>query len=495
MDKSSKLIPSSIIAQCDAAITALSQNNDNMLDALASVDTFLGDNDIQSDAFTSMKNQIQNFFAVINLLRTANQADIDDYNTLKNIVGSEELIGSELLEQLEEAMRQKAANEAYINDCKSATSTTSNSSFLKYTSQLFTDFDTLLSYDNLMIQKIQDKIDLYDEIDSKSANLFQTGTNLRQAAKTALEQISASSISGASYVCPSFATIQSTIISNLSTSASMYTAANAYKQNYLDNTEHDVSILSQNLRNGSLDKDDEDNTYSQRFGRIFSLLNTYDSDIKCFQECTFTWKCFLTVALNPLEYECISQKNSKGLRNPIYIKKSKFDVLDSGNFEISEEYYDKKNKLQENRIATWAKVKDKETGKTMVIVNTHLPLDKQRQLECGQQIKEFCEQQGADGHIITGDFNYDSKGNKDAYNYMTSNGLKDMAIASDKEGIQGDTGITFNDYGNPDKQKRIDFFFGSDSLNSDMYTVIDDKFDGKYASDHYGILNYVSFDK
>lgn len=70
-----------------------------------------------------------------------------------------------------------------------------------------------------------------------------------------------------------------------------------------------------------------------------------------------------------------------------------------------------------------------------------------------------------------------------------------MAIASASEGIQGDTGITFNDYGNPDKQKRIDFFFGSDSLNSDMYTVIDDKYDGKYASDHYGILNYISFDK
>ena len=61
MDKSSKLIPSDIKSQCDAAISALQDNNDALIKTLFSVDTFMMDTSIQSDAFDVMRNQISNY--------------------------------------------------------------------------------------------------------------------------------------------------------------------------------------------------------------------------------------------------------------------------------------------------------------------------------------------------------------------------------------------------------------------------------------------------
>ena len=74
---------------------------------------------------------------------------------------------------------------------------------------------------------------------------------------------------------------------------------------------------------------------------------------------------------------------------------------------------------------------------------------------------------------------------------MTSGVTKDLAISAESEGIQGVTGGTFHDYGKETNPGRIDFFFGSASIVSKMYTVLNDTYDGKYVSDHYGILTYI----
>ena len=66
-----------------------------------------------------------------------------------------------------------------------------------------------------------------------------------------------------------------------------------------------------------------------------------------------------------------------------------------------------------------------------------------------------------------------------------------MALAATKEGNTGVMTHTCHGYGKARDMQRIDFFFGSDSLTSKLYTVVNDKIDGQYASDHYGILTYV----
>ena len=70
---------------------------------------------------------------------------------------------------------------------------------------------------------------------------------------------------------------------------------------------------------------------------------------------------------------CVSKDNNKGLANPIFIKKSRFILLKSGVIQLSAM---SSKTYNENRLASWAKVKDKITGKTLVICNGHLGTEK-----------------------------------------------------------------------------------------------------------------------
>ncbi len=261
--------------------------------------------------------------------------------------------------------------------------------------------------------------------------------------------------------------------------------------------EHEVSVMSQNLRVTAVFDDGWDNFVMNRYGRVETLCNTYDADIKCFQEADYMWRIKLNAMFNEDEYYHDYYKNSKGLANPIYVKKSRFDIIDSGNFMVSDIYEkevtkDGKKEIveYEDRYATWVKVKDKNTGDTLTMVNTHLAFHEDVQIASCNKIIDFVSKCGTDGYLITGDFNFNMH-KTSRYSIMTSKGTKDMAIAATKEGKTGVMSYTCHGFGKAANMQRIDFFFGSDSLTSKMYTVVNDLIDGQFASDHYGILTYI----
>lgn len=495
MDKSSKLIPNDIKAQCDAAISALQDNNDSLIKTLFSIDTFMMDTSIQSSAFDSMRSQITNFFNIINMTRSANLADIDDYNALKSMVGSEELDGAKLLEQLEEAKRQKATTMANLSDANNLASACTDDSTKQHAKRQVANYESLIELDETLINEIQKKIDFYDEVDIKSSSLFETGSNIRKTVLSMIGELTKSTVKSGTYSVPSNIQMANHLM-GLNTKSKAYCTSTAYVSGDFDSIvpEHDVSIMTQNLR-ATQKKDGESNSYMARAPRVYNQVKKYDTDIVCFQECTKTWKSILTVMLNPFEYECVSGYNSKGLSNPIYIKKDKFEILDSDTMVITDEYVSD-GKTQESRVASWAKVKDKETGETMVIVNTHYDAkSKKNQVASSQIIKDKVAELNPDNYIVTGDFNLDSSTNKEAYDIMANNGSKNMAEASRKEGIQGRNEGTFHNFGKipVQERKQIDYFFGSDSLNSDFFSVVNDTYDNQYVSDHNGIVNYFSY--
>lgn len=265
--------------------------------------------------------------------------------------------------------------------------------------------------------------------------------------------------------------------------------------------EHEISALSQNLRLTAVFDDGWDNFVMNRYGRVETLCNNYDADIKCFQEADYMWRMKLNSMFNEEEYYHNYYKNSKGLANPIYVKKSKFDMIDSGNFIVSEEYErevtkDGETKMvkYESRIATWVKVKDKNTGKTLTMVNTHLAFHEDVQIASCTKIMDFVGRCGTDGYLICGDFNFNMH-KTSRYSIMTAGGTKDMAIAATKEGKTGVMSYTCHGFGKAKEMQRIDFFFGSESLTSKMYTVVNDLIDGQFASDHYGILTYIDINR
>ena len=259
------------------------------------------------------------------------------------------------------------------------------------------------------------------------------------------------------------------------------------------NINHEVSVLSQNLRLTAIDEFFTNNSILLRLGRVEELCNRYDADIKCFQECDFTWRTKLGRLFPKDEYFVCYQKNSNGLANPIYVKKSKFDILDSGNILLND-VYTYNGKEYESRIATWVKVKAKDTGDTLTMINTHIAFHEDIQVSSCKKIKEFAQNAGTDGYLICGDFNF-AMDKISRYEIMSKNGSKDMAYAALNEGITGVMSSTCHGFGNAKSYSRIDFFFGSDSLTSKMYTVVNDMFDNGFASDHFGILTYIDINK
>ena len=147
------------------------------------------------------------------------------------------------------------------------------------------------------------------------------------------------------------------------------------------------------------------------------------------------------------------------------------------------------------RIATWAKLKDKATGKIFMAVNTHFDhvgVEARRQgaLLIIQRIKEIVGNQPA---VVTGDFNVNDQ--SEAYQTMTTNEfvLKDAYKMTDKK---SGPAYTFHDYGRvPEAQReKIDFIFVTPQIKV-LNTEIAQNPETKtgYLSDHNPHIALLEF--
>lgn len=154
---------------------------------------------------------------------------------------------------------------------------------------------------------------------------------------------------------------------------------------------------------------------------------------------------------------------TKGEYSAVYFNKKKFDALDSGTFWLAEKP-DSIGMIGWDadcvRICTWAKLKEKKTGKIVMTLNTHLDhigkeSRKQSALLIIEKIKEIVGNQPA---IVTGDFNVTDQ--SDAYATMTTNEfvMKDAHKIAEKV-----TGVNYTFHGftrvPQERRKKIDFVF------------------------------------
>ena len=154
---------------------------------------------------------------------------------------------------------------------------------------------------------------------------------------------------------------------------------------------------------------------------------------------------------------------TKGEYSPLFYRADKFEVLESNTFWLSQ-YPDSAGFVGWDgactRIATWAKFKDKATGKIFMGVNTHFDhvgVEARRKgaLLIIQRIKEIVGDKPA---VVTGDFNVTDQ--SEAYQTMTTNEfiLKDAyKETTQKVGAN----YTFHDFSRlpMNEREKIDFIF------------------------------------
>ena len=242
------------------------------------------------------------------------------------------------------------------------------------------------------------------------------------------------------------------------------------------------------------------NNWEYRKDSVASFIRNQDLDIVGMQEVLHNQLVDLKTRLPEYAEIGVGREDgkTKGEYAPIFFKKDRFEVLDNNTFWLSQ-YPDSIGFIGWDgactRIATWAKMKDKQNGKIFMAINTHFDhvgteARRKGALLIIEKIKEIVGDQPA---VLTGDFNVNDS--SEAYNTLTTNSfvLKDAhKEAQTKEGVD----YTFHNFGRiePSSCEKIDFIFITPNIKvSNSYIPEEAKQEGKFLSDHNPEVVQISF--
>lgn len=175
--------------------------------------------------------------------------------------------------------------------------------------------------------------------------------------------------------------------------------------------------------------------------------------------------------------------------NAVFWRKDKYTAVDKDTFWLSEtpDTQSKYDGAGCNRICTWVLLRETETGKLLLHMNTHLDNASSEAANFGARLIMQCMQALSEKYpqaqiVLTGDF----KQNRGmaAYNAVAAELSDTLSAFPDR--ADG----TYQNRGETDRSEPIDFIFVSDDFNTLNYEILDDIPEG-YVSDHYGV--YAEF--
>ena len=220
----------------------------------------------------------------------------------------------------------------------------------------------------------------------------------------------------------------------------------------------------------------------ERAKMLRRLLRRYDADVVGLQEVTPVFEKELA-KIGRYEMALKYRAENEQEATPILWNKERFERVHQEFFWLSEtpEVSGKGFGAQYIRIATLLVLRHKETGRKICCLNTHLDGGAAGEKAIAlirEKLAPYCDMPV----FVTGDFNMEigSKG----YRAM----IEEFCDAR-LEAAPLDHTPTTNDFGDPMMPARIiDFvFFRGEQAKALSYRVIDERPQGKYISDHYGI--------
>lgn len=253
----------------------------------------------------------------------------------------------------------------------------------------------------------------------------------------------------------------------------------------------EITVISYNIRMGVAK--DGTNSWEYRYPAsammiedqkpdIFGVQEAYDFQVKYMDEYC---KGYKSVGVGR------EDGKSKGEHMSIFYNKKKISLLKWGTYWLSET--PEKPSMGWDaaciRTATWALMKDKESGRKFYFVNTHLdhvgPIAKKKGLKL---IVDRIKDMNPKGYpmILTGDFNTEPQ-EKDILGELDTlmNSARETAVTTDK-------GDTFNGWGKG--KSVIDHIYWSGFSSCTTFEVIRKPYmDRKFISDHYPVKACLIF--
>lgn len=255
-----------------------------------------------------------------------------------------------------------------------------------------------------------------------------------------------------------------------------------------------MNVMSFNIRYDN--PGDSLNNWQYRKERAANAIRFYDADIVGTQEVLHNQLQDLQQRLP--EYGVIGvgreDGKEKGEYSALWYKKTRFEVIDSGTFWLSETPEVAGSKGWDGaceRVASWAKLQDKRSGKEYFVLNTHLDhvgvaarregisliLDKVKELSNGAPI------------VVTGDFN--STPESDVIKHITNPADPGhLTDAREVSALVYGPSWSFHDFGSIPYEQRplIDYVFVGNGLKVVKYGVLAEMENNSFLSDHAPVL-------
>ncbi|MBQ7060134.1 MAG: endonuclease/exonuclease/phosphatase family protein [Firmicutes bacterium] len=224
------------------------------------------------------------------------------------------------------------------------------------------------------------------------------------------------------------------------------------------------------------------------------VIEEYDPDLVGLQECTYDFYKKLSSSLPQYEWIGVGRESGDRSKNcgemsAILYRKDKFSVIDSGTFWLSETP-DQVSKGWDGdyiRICTWAVLENRETGKRLAHVNTHLEnVDDGSGWTAQEKGAAMVLEKTLSFDlplILTGDLNFE-KSSRFYQSYLDA-GMQDTQeiAASSMEGLTCG-------------EEHIDYILVNPAVGDVLsYKIVRDSYDGKFPSDHYPIYADIRFGK
>ncbi len=234
-------------------------------------------------------------------------------------------------------------------------------------------------------------------------------------------------------------------------------------------------------------------TYTTRRAHLFAQqINYYLPDVLGVQELNSIWQGKMEELLPQYAYYGIKRggdaKEETSEMSGIFYLKDKFELVDSGTFWISNTP-EKESKYENaacHRICSFVVLKNKNTGKLLAHLNTHLDHVSTEAQDLGgkliaEKTEEIKAKYGDIPTVVTGDFNQYPDG-------LAIKALKDKGFVNAYDTSEnGKMTATYHGWGDILEDKPIDFIFVSKDVTVKDYAVQDEKWDNSYVSDHFMI--------
>jgi endonuclease/exonuclease/phosphatase family metal-dependent hydrolase len=249
-----------------------------------------------------------------------------------------------------------------------------------------------------------------------------------------------------------------------------------------------INIMSYNIRLNTTA--DGINAWPLRTDKVAGLLRFHQADIFGVQEALPEQVKDLEKAFPGFDHYGVGRDDgvSRGEHMSVFYLKSRFEKLDAGTFWLNDAT-DKPGlgwDAAYNRTCTWVELKDRNTGKSFLVFNTHFDnRGSKARAESAKLILQFMEKINEENLplILTGDFNTtpDSEPIQTILGHLKNSRSISETTPYGPEGTSGGFEVTEQD-------RIIDFIFVNDKMRILRHGHLSDSFGLFYPSDHLPVL-------